>query len=212
MKVLKVIHCFFNKMANTSNLQKDVESDLIKQYATIGDSHCKSIGLRLDNPQEGRKYLKIGDNSIVSGDFIFESKEGFISIGDRTFIGGSTFISRNSIFVGNNVHIAWGGVIYDHDSHSLSYEERRNDFDNQLNDVKNDRSSVYSKDWSTVKSAPIVIKDDAWIGMNVIILKGVSIGFGSIVGAGSVVTHDVPDWTVVAGNPATIVKHLKPGY
>ena len=61
------------------------------------------------------------------------------------------------------------------------------------------------KNWENVKSAPIKIKDKAWIGFNSIILKGVTIGEGAIVGAGSVVTKDVADYTIVAGNPAVVV-------
>lgn len=53
------------------------------------------------------------------------------------------------------------------------------------------------------------IGDDVWIGARAIILKGVSIGSGSIVGAGAVVTRDVPDWAVVAGNPARIIKYRR---
>jgi len=121
---------------------------------------------------------------------------------------GGTFISRSSITIGNNVTIAWGGTIYDHNSHSLNYLDRRKDIENLMSDLKENRSHVYSKDWSVVKTKPIVIKDDAWIGMNVIILKGVTIGRGAVVGAGSVVTNDVPDWTVAAGNPARVVKEL----
>lgn len=60
-----------------------------------------------------------------------------------------------------------------------------------------------------VRTAPITIKDYAWISYNVCILKGVTIGEGAIVGAGSVVTKDVPDWTVVAGNPAKIIRYIK---
>ena len=59
------------------------------------------------------------------------------------------------------------------------------------------------------KHAPIKICDNAWIGMNAIILKGVEIGEGAIVGAGSVVTKNVEPWTMVAGNPARVVKRLK---
>ena len=61
------------------------------------------------------------------------------------------------------------------------------------------------KDWSNVKSAPIHIKDGAWIGFGSAILKGVTIGKGAIVGSKSVVTRDVPDNAIVAGNPARIV-------
>ncbi|MEZ0491250.1 DapH/DapD/GlmU-related protein [Kineococcus sp. TBRC 1896] len=58
---------------------------------------------------------------------------------------------------------------------------------------------------------PIVIEDDVWIGAGCTILPGRRIGTGSIVGAGSVVVADVPPWTVVAGNPARIVKSRRPG-
>lgn len=57
---------------------------------------------------------------------------------------------------------------------------------------------------------PILIKKGAWIGANVVILRGISIGKHSIVGAGSVVTKDVPDYAVVVGNPAKVVKMLDP--
>ncbi len=56
---------------------------------------------------------------------------------------------------------------------------------------------------------PVTIKDDVWIGSNVVILAGVTLGQGSIVGAGSIVTRDVPDWAVVAGNPAKIIRYRK---
>jgi maltose O-acetyltransferase len=57
-----------------------------------------------------------------------------------------------------------------------------------------------------VEDRPIVIEDDVWVGAGVVVLPGVRIGTGSIVGAGSVVTKDVPPWTVVAGNPARAVR------
>ncbi|WP_037296647.1 acyltransferase [Ruminococcus flavefaciens] len=57
---------------------------------------------------------------------------------------------------------------------------------------------------------PILIKKGAWIGANVVILRGISVGKHAIVGAGSVVTKDVPDYAVVVGNPAKVVKMLDP--
>lgn len=86
--------------------------------------------------------------------------------------------------------------------------ERRKDIDDELADLRSKQNMIAHKNWDVVKSKPIKICDDAWIGMNCIILKGVTIGEGAIVGAGSVVTKDVPAWTVVAGNPAKVVKTL----
>ena len=86
--------------------------------------------------------------------------------------------------------------------------ERRKDIDDELADLRSKQNMIAHKNWDVVNSKPIKICDDAWIGMNCIILKGVTIGEGAIVGAGSVVTKDVPAWTVVAGNPAKVVKTL----
>lgn len=190
-------------------LQYRQSAKVLRKCAKIGKGCInRGIKLRLDNPED-KKYLQIGDGCIISGNFIFESKTGFISIGNHSYIGGGTFISRSCIEIGNNVTIAWGGTFYDHDSHSLDYMKRRKDIDDELNDIRNGRNFIANKDWSDVNSKPIKICDDAWIGMNVIILKGVTVGEGAIVGAGSVVTKDVPAWTVVAGNPARVLKELK---
>ena len=66
------------------------------------------------------------------------------------------------------------------------------------------------KDFSTLRSVPIKIGNDVWIGCNSIILKGVTIGDGAIVAAGSVVTKDVPDYAVVGGAPAKVIRFLDP--
>lgn len=167
-----------------------------------------AFDIRLDNPCLDSIYLTIGTDCIISGRFIFESAQGHVSVGDHSYIGASTFISRSSITVGNNVTIAWGCTVYDHDSHSVDYRLRRKDIDDELRDMRGGVSFIKNKDWGVVASKPIVICDDAWIGMNCIILKGVTIGEGAVVGAGSVVTKDVPAWTLVAGNPARVIKEL----
>jgi galactoside O-acetyltransferase len=200
---MKFIIKIFRYILNHGNRKR------IKHYARIHSS-VKDIGIkiRLDKPVDNI-YLTIGENSIVKGDFIFESESGQVCIGTHSYIGGSTFISRSKIEVGDNVTIAWGCTIYDHDSHSLNYLNRRKDIDDELNDLQNGRSMVANKDWSCVNTKPIIICNDVWIGMNCIILKGVTIGQGAVVGAGSVITKDVPEWSVVAGNPARVVKKLK---
>ncbi len=70
-----------------------------------------------------------------------------------------------------------------------------------------EKASEYKR-WDVVEMAPIVIADKVWLGMNVTVLKGVTIGEGSVVAAGSIVTKNVPPWTLVAGNPARIIREL----
>jgi galactoside O-acetyltransferase len=120
---------------------------------------------------------------------------------------GTKVISRFSIAIGNDVTIAWGCMIYDHDSHSISYLDRIADQNQQLIDFPRG-NMVANKDWSNVATAPIRICDCAWLGFDAVVLKGVTIGEGAIVGARAVVTKDVPPWTIAAGNPARVVKEI----
>lgn len=164
------------------------------------------IDCRVDN---GIQRVSIGEDCLLGCTFIFESDQGSVAIGNRTFInGGTQLISRSKIVIGDDVTIAWGVWLYDHDSHSLDWRLRAEDIRSQIEDVRAGKDFITNKDWSSVRAAPIHICDKAWIGMNVIILKGVTVGEGAVVGAGSVVTHDVSPWTVVAGNPAREVKKL----
>lgn len=147
---------------------------------------------------------------MIGCEFVFESDEGMITVGNHSFINaGTKLISRTGIDIGNNVTIAWGCTIYDHNSHSLSYLSRRKDIERQLSDYRSGKNFIHSKDWSIVKSRKITIEDDAWIGFGVTILNGVTIGEGAIVSAMSVVRDNVEPWTIVAGNPAVIIKRLK---
>lgn len=150
--------------------------------------------------------FKAGNDSLINGNFYFETGEGQITIGDRVFIGGGTFISVDKIEIGNDVMFSWGCTVTDNNSHSLISAERANDVRDWKRSIDEKKVGFY-KDWSNVKHAPVVIKDKAWIGFNVIILKGVTIGTGAVVAAGSVVTKDVPDFAIVGGNPAKIIKY-----
>lgn len=180
-----------------------------KDYVIIGSSHfLEAFRINLNNPLKDKIYLSVGNNTILNCQITFESQKGEIVVGNNTFLGGSHLICRSKIEIGDNVFIAWGGTIYDHDSHSLDYREREKDIEQQLLDFSQGKNFITNKNWDVVKSKPILIKSNAWIGMNCIILKGVTIGEGAIVGAGSVVTKDVPDWTVVGGNPACVIKVL----
>ena len=112
--------------------------------------------------------------------------EAVIRIGHHCGFTGATIVAAEQIEIGNWVTVGANSVISDSDFHPLNPDERRA---NPANG----------------RHRPIIIEDDVFLGMNCLVLKGVRIGRGSIVGAGSVVTRDVPPGVVVAGNPAQIV-------
>ena len=113
-----------------------------------------------------------------------------IQIGDDCGFTGTTLVAAERIQIGCRVQVGANSTIVDTDFHPLTAAERAQDF-------------------LAGAHAPVVIEDDVFIGMNSLILKGVTIGRGSVVGAGSVVTKDVPAGVVVAGNPARVVKRLE---
>ena len=182
----------------------------INNYVDLNnDSHYgNSFFVDLRFPECGHTYLKTGKHCIIDGKFIFETSNGNIQIGDRVHIGNSNFISINEIIIEDDVTIAWDCLFYDHNSHSTNWELRKNDTEQEYHDIKNGFNFITNKDWSVVRSAPIHICSKAWIGVGCKILKGVTIGEGAIVAAGSVVVKDVESWTMVGGNPAKIIKKL----
>lgn len=194
----------FSKIINynfTYKHKKEIPS-LIK--AGI-NTNIDNVHLDIRQMEDQKIYIEVGNDSLVNGNFNFEKQTGKVVIGDRTFIGGGSFICIDSITIGNDVMISWGGTFVDNNSHSLIWEERKNDVRDWKRGIDEHQIGKY-KNWNVVESKPVTIKDKAWIGFNVIILKGVTIGEGAIVAAGSVVTKDVPDYTVVGGNPAKIIK------
>lgn len=122
--------------------------------------------------------------------FTTHTPESFIRIGDDVGISGASLCARVGITIGNRVLIGANVRIIDSDEHPLEPANRR-----------------YSKE--NIRAAPIVIEDDTFLGAEAIILKGVTVGQGSVVGAGSVVTRDVPPYCVVAGNPARVIEYLE---
>jgi acetyltransferase-like isoleucine patch superfamily enzyme len=130
-----------------------------------------------------------------------------MEIGDRTLINeGTTFYCAEGIEIGDDVMISWGCTISDSNMHSIVSADRLKETKNARAEIEN-HTIGQNIDRATVKSAPIKICDKAWIGFNCIIMKGVTVGEGAVVGAGSVVVKDAPAYAVVGGNPAKIIKY-----
>lgn len=121
----------------------------------------------------------------------FVDRGAELIIGDNVGISQAALISHCSLRIGNNVKIGGGTSVYTTDFHSLDARVRAS-----------------SDDMTNRKCAPVVIKDNVFIGAKCIILKGVTIGENSIVGAGSVVTKAIPDNQIWAGNPAKFIRNI----
>lgn len=109
-------------------------------------------------------------------------------VGDNTIIGiRNSFAAINGVYIGNNVLFA--GYVHVTD-HSHGYEDITRPIEGQ----------------PLISKGPVVIEDDCWLGFNCEILSGVHIGRHCVVAAHAVVTHDVPAYSIVAGNPARVIK------
>lgn len=167
-------------------------------------SQCASVGdgFRMERLPYllGRGEITLGRDVRLSG----KSNIGFgsvlgrrptLSVGDGTFIGHNcSFSIAASITIGRNCLLAGGVSVRDHDGHPLDAQQRR---EGRLAPPESIRA--------------VVIGNDVWIGADAIILKGVTIGDRAVVGAAAVVTGDVPPDSVVAGNPARLVKVIRRG-
>ena len=150
----------------------------------------------------GMKCISIGDSTFV-GDYVTltawpeyaVSGNPGISIGSGCTIGAFNHITAvNRIVIGDNVLTGKWVSITDNNHGDLSPESA---------DIPPLKRVVTSK-------GPVVIGNNVWIGDKATILPDVTIGDGAVIGANSVVTKDVPPYAVVAGNPAVIIKTVKP--
>ena len=139
------------------------------------------------------------NNNAIGGDTIMRlyviRKDATLKIGNYVGVSNSTIYCSNSIIIEDNVLIGGGCKLYDFDFHAIDATSRISAFKNKKPDEK-------------AMTAPILIKNGAWIGGHCIVLKGVSIGVNSIIGAGSVVTKNIPDNEIWAGNPIKFLRKL----
>ena len=129
--------------------------------------------------------FSLGKASTIEDFSAVNNGVGDVNIGDRTRIGLSNTII-GPVNIGNDVRLAQGVVIS-----GLNHN------------YKDIYRPIHAQGFTT---KPIIIEDESWIGANTVILPGVTIGRHSIVAAGSVVTKDIPKYTLVAGNPAKVLK------
>ena len=127
--------------------------------------------------QEGKLFISKGF-STRGKISILVHKDGILKIGNDVFINrGSTITCIENITIGDDVIIGENVKLYDH------------------NHIFKNKSMIISE--QGLNSAPINIEDNVWIGSNVVILKGVTIGYGSVVGAGVIVQKDIPPFSIV---------------
>lgn len=158
--------------------------------------------VRIYNLQNDRNKIRIGNQTQIYGELHLFGYGGEIEIGERCFIGEYTKIwSGNNITIGNDVLISDNVHIVDTNSHEMNHQERAFGYLRIINEGHSNKKV-------NINTAPIKIGNYAWINFNSIILKGVTIGEGAIVAAGSVVTKDVPPFALVGGNPAKIIKYV----
>lgn len=158
---------------------------------------------KVENLSKSKLNITIGKNSLIEGKLLVFSYGGKINIGNNSYIGYESNIrSGHSISIGNNVLISHNVNIIDTNSHEIDHLERAENYKKSL---------VYGlpKEKGNVLTGEIIIEDYVWVSYGVSILKNIKIGKGAIIASNSVVTKDVPAFSMVAGNPAKVVKMLK---
>ena len=186
----KTIKCFYTFWERFILRLRGVQTN-----GVIINGHLMLDGINKSNFCLGKNVIinsRLGANKIgYASPTIFQCKQGKITIGHNVGISNSAFVARKSdITIGNNVLIGAGCKFYTSDFHSINYEDR------VLNNDKN------------IKNSNVTIKNGAFIGAGTTVLKGVTIGEHSVIGACSVVTKSVPDDEIWAGNPARFIKKL----
>jgi acetyltransferase-like isoleucine patch superfamily enzyme len=135
--------------------------------------------------------VTLGEDTSIKEYTVLNANQGRISLGERCWLGPHCLIYGNGdVTIGNDVLIAAHTTI-----NSISHVATRTD-------VPMSSQGIYCD--------PVVIEDDVWIGLNCTILQGVTIGKGSIIGAGAVVTKDIPPYSIALGVPARVTGQRKP--
>jgi acetyltransferase-like isoleucine patch superfamily enzyme len=190
-------------------MHRRINLDLLAQRL-IGRATCEleqgvtlSRTARIRNARGDSSKIVIGRHSHVLGELFTFAHGGEIKVGEWCYVGeGSRIWSAASIEIGNRVLISHSVNIFDSLTHPLQAAARHEQ-------VKQIYGQGHPRQIS-LEESPVKICDDAWIGAGAIVLRGVTIGEGGVVAAGAVVTKDVLPYSIVAGNPAVLVRELSP--
>jgi acetyltransferase-like isoleucine patch superfamily enzyme len=160
---------------------------------------------RIRNIRGDSDCITIGTNSIIRGELATFAHGGRIEIGSWCYIGeGSRIWSGASVKIGDRVLIAHSVNVFDNLTHPINPQERHRQI--QAIFVRGHPRDIELDD------RPVTIEEDVWIGAGSFVMRGVHVGARAIVAAGSVVTKDVAADATVAGNPAEVIKSLKPEF
>ena len=173
---------------------------LFMHMAECGSNLIVTHRAELFNHSGNKRQIRVGRNVIIDG-CLEVYQEGRLKIGDYSFIGHGRIYASNDIAIGEHCLLSDNVSILDSNLHPVSAKSRAS---SAIRLAMGNFPDVYEG----VGNAPVVIGDNCWIGYGCAVLKGVTLGHGAIVGAGSVVTKDVPEWTIVAGNPAKVIREI----
>jgi acetyltransferase-like isoleucine patch superfamily enzyme len=176
----------------------------------IGRATCRlepnaklSRTARIRNVFGDSERIVVGKHTLVQGELMVFAHGGRLVIGEWCYVGESSRIwSATSITIGDRVLISHSVNIFDSLTHPIRAAERHEQARQILTQGHPRKISL--------DESPVKICDDAWIGAGAIVLRGVTVGKGGVVAAGAVVTKDVLPYSIVAGNPAVLVRELSP--
>ncbi len=156
---------------------------------------------RIINIGNESALIRIGASTIIEGSLLTFAHGGRITVGEWCYVGeGSRIWSAGQIDIGNRVMISHNVNIFDNLTHPVDPFSRHQHFRAIATAGHPIRIDLGER--------PVRIDDDAWIAAGAMVLRGVSVGKAAIVGAGAVVTHDVPPFAIVAGNPARVIRYV----
>ena len=187
------------------HVEHDWYPDPIPPNVEFGEGfYCESAQVFKKMLSKRPRAVVFGNHvSVYAGCSFAIQKDGHCTVGDFTLLNGAIVMAEELVQIGSHCLISWGVGIADSDFHPLEPAQRLIDSKALAPFFKNRPPRP------KLKTAPVKIGDNVWIGMNAVILKGVTIGDNSVVAAGAVVTRSVPPNTIVAGNPAVTVKSFE---